>query len=63
MPLHKSQIDTGIVAQFLSRSFASGETIAILLRRASPAATVQRAKFREVGLIGNLEVIVNVPQL
>jgi hypothetical protein len=42
MPLHKSQIDTGIAAQFLSRSFASGETIAILLRRASPAATVQR---------------------
>ena len=40
--LHEGQIDTGIAAAFLGRSFASGETIAILLRRLSPAAIVQR---------------------
>lgn len=42
MSQHKRQSSTAITAEFLSRSFRSGETIAILLRRVSPAATVQR---------------------
>ena len=40
--LHKGQIDTRIAAEFLNRSFLSCETIAILLRRPSPAPIVQR---------------------
>jgi hypothetical protein len=39
---HKSQIDTGIAAGFLTRSFRSDETIAIVLRRVSPPTIVQR---------------------
>ena len=39
---HRETIDTGIGAGFLNRSFASSETIAIVLRRASPATIVQR---------------------
>ena len=39
---HKRLIDTGIAAEFLSRSFAPSETIAIVLRRGSPATIVQR---------------------
>lgn len=39
---HKRLIDTGIAAEFLSRSFAPSETIAIVLRRVSPATVVQR---------------------
>jgi len=39
---HKETIDTGIAAGFLNRSFASSETIAIVLRRVSPATIVQR---------------------
>jgi hypothetical protein len=40
--LHKGQIDTRIAAEFLNRAFFSGETIAILLRRPSPAPIIQR---------------------
>ena len=39
---HREIIDTGIGAGFLNRSFASCETIAIVLRRVSPASIVQR---------------------
>jgi hypothetical protein len=35
-------IDTGIAAEFLSRSFSPSETIAIVLRRLSPATIAQR---------------------
>ena len=42
MSQRKRQSSTAITAEFLGRSFRSGETIAILLRRVSPAATVQR---------------------
>ncbi|WP_035355117.1 DNA-primase RepB domain-containing protein [Edaphobacter aggregans] len=47
---HRRQIAVNIAAEFLSRSFASGETIAILLRRESPAATVQRIVTLECAL-------------
>ena len=42
--MHKdrSQIAVSVATEFLNRSFASGETIAILLRRVSTAATDQR---------------------
>lgn len=39
---HREAIDTGTAAGFLNRSFASSETILIVLRRVSPAAIVQR---------------------
>ena len=39
---HKRLIDTGIAAEFLSRSFAPSETIAIVLRKVSPGPIVQR---------------------
>ena len=39
---HRNPIDIGIAGEFLGRSFASGETIAIVLRRTSPATIVQR---------------------
>jgi hypothetical protein len=42
MPRHRRQIAANVAAEFLSRSFSSGETIAILLRRGSPAVTLQR---------------------
>ena len=42
MPQHRKQIAMSEAAEFLSRSFTSGETIAILLRRLSPTVTVQR---------------------
>jgi hypothetical protein len=41
MPKHR-EIALNVAGEFLSRSFGSGETIAVLLRRDSPAATVQR---------------------
>jgi hypothetical protein len=41
MPKHR-EIALNVAREFLSRSFGSGETIAVLLRRDSPAATVQR---------------------
>ena len=40
--LHKELIDTGVAAEILSRSFALSETIAIVLRRVTPATIVQR---------------------
>jgi hypothetical protein len=40
--LHKTQIDTGIAAEFLNRCFSPNETIAIVLRQISPAKIVQR---------------------
>jgi hypothetical protein len=42
MPRHRGQIAVNVAADFLSRSFGSGETIAILLRRDYPTATAQR---------------------
>ena len=42
MPQHRKQIVMNAAAEFLSRSFTSGETIAILLRRISPTVTAQR---------------------
>jgi hypothetical protein len=42
MPRNRGQIAVKVAARYLSRAFASGETIAILLRRDYPAATVQR---------------------
>jgi hypothetical protein len=39
---HRKQIAVNDAAEFLSRSFTSGETIAILLRRVSPVVTKQR---------------------
>jgi RepB DNA-primase from phage plasmid len=39
---HKTQINTQIAAGFLTRSFRPDETIAIVLRRASPAVIAQR---------------------
>jgi hypothetical protein len=42
MPQRKARIATHIVADFLARCFAPGETIALLLRRESPAGTLQR---------------------
>jgi RepB DNA-primase from phage plasmid len=42
MPTHRGEIAVNITEEFLSRSFGPGETIAILLRRGSPAGTLQR---------------------
>ena len=39
---HRELIDIGIAGEFLSRSFAPSETIAIVLRSTSPATIVQR---------------------
>jgi hypothetical protein len=39
---HRKQIAVNDAAEFLSRSFTSGETIAILLRRVSPVVTKHR---------------------
>ena len=39
---HREPIDIGIASEFLSRSFAPSETIAIVLRRTSPGAIAQR---------------------
>ena len=40
--MRRGQMDTRIAAEFLGRFFAPEETIAIVLRRTSPAAIVQR---------------------
>src|SRR5260370_34794245 len=42
MRQHKSKIQTDIAAEFLTRCFVPGETIAVVLRRQSPSGTVQR---------------------
>ena len=39
---HREPIDLGIAREFLGRSFAPSETIAIVLRRTSPATIAQR---------------------
>jgi hypothetical protein len=39
---HREPIDIGIASEFLGRSFAPNETIAIVLRRTSPATIAQR---------------------
>ena len=43
----RHQIATGIAAQFLTRSFAPGETIALLIRHQAPGQTWQRIVPRE----------------
>lgn len=50
MPRPKRQIAMSVAAEFLNRSFAPGETFAILLRRQSPAETIQRIVTRECAL-------------
>src|ERR1035438_6259257 len=42
MPQPNAQNATATAADFLTRCFAPGESIALLLRRESPAATIQR---------------------
>lgn len=42
MHQHRRQIATNIASEFLRHCFAAGQTIAVLLRRESPAITVQR---------------------
>src|ERR1700732_3948020 len=42
MPQPNAQNATATAAEFLARCFAPGETIALLLRREVPAATIQR---------------------
>jgi hypothetical protein len=50
MCTYRGQIAAKVAARFLSRAFAPGETLAILLRRNSPAATVQRMALLERAL-------------
>jgi hypothetical protein len=47
---HRRVIDPRIAAEFLGRSFASSETIAIVLRRVSPPAVAQRIVTLECAL-------------
>jgi RepB DNA-primase from phage plasmid len=47
---HRRQIAVNDAAEFLGRSFTSGETIAILLRRVSPVVTMQRLVTLECAL-------------
>src|SRR5215472_4040459 len=47
---HKTQINTRIAAQFLTRSFRPSETIAIVVRRISPATIAQRIVLLERAL-------------
>ena len=42
MPQHRPQNATNIAADFLTRCFAPGETIALFLRCENPSATIQR---------------------
>jgi len=42
MPQRRTRIAIDIAAEFLTRCFAPGETIAVLMRRGSPTATIQR---------------------
>src|SRR5713226_4249518 len=50
MPQPKTQNATAIAADFLTRCFAPGETIALLLRPEVPAATIQRIVQLETAL-------------
>lgn len=52
MPEPRKQIAVNVAAEFLRRSFVSGETVAILLRRSSPAMTLQRIVTLECALAG-----------
>jgi hypothetical protein len=47
---HKTQINTRIAAEFLTRSFRPNETIAIVVRRISPATIAQRIVLLERAL-------------
>jgi hypothetical protein len=47
---HKTQINTRIAAEFLTRSFLPNETIAIVVRRISPATIAQRIVLLERAL-------------
>jgi hypothetical protein len=51
MHQHRRQIATNIASEFLRHCFASGETIAVLLRRESPPITVQRIVSLECVLV------------
>ena len=42
MPQHRTQNAANIAADFLTRCFAPGETIALFLRRENPAGILQR---------------------
>ena len=42
MPQHRANNGTSIAADFLTRCFAPGESIALLLRRENPAGILQR---------------------
>src|ERR1035441_3244204 len=50
MPQPKTQNATTTAADFLTRCFGPGETIALLLRREVPAATIQRIVQLETAL-------------
>src|ERR1039457_5436445 len=50
MPQPNAQNATAAAAEFLTRCFAPGETIALLLRREVPAATIQRIVQLETAL-------------
>src|SRR6202158_4900357 len=50
MPQPKTQNATAAAADFLTRCFGPGETIALLLRREVPAATIQRIVQLETAL-------------
>src|SRR5450755_4575096 len=50
MPQPNAQNATAAAAEFLTRCFAPGETIALLLRREVPAATIQRIVHLETAL-------------
>ena len=42
MPQHRTQNTANIAADFLTRCFAPGESIALLIRREDPAGILQR---------------------
>lgn len=46
----RTKIAVNVAAEFLNRSFASGQTFAILLKRQAPAETIQRIVTRECAL-------------
>jgi len=50
MPQPNAQNTTAAAAEFLTRRFSPGETIALLLRREVPSATVQRIVQLETAL-------------
>ena len=50
MPQPSVQNTTAAAAEFLTRCFAPGETIALLLRREVPRTTIQRIVQLEIAL-------------